>query len=75
MRDLRLKIGGQVDNVDCRKGALLHTNTTSNAESFGNEGNFRFWRNFDAKLARTNNRTRLLAFLTAFLVWMSVVVQ
>lgn len=67
MGDLRLKIGGKVDDVDCTEWAFLRTDTTSNAETFRYEGDFRIWSNFDAQLAGPYDRTGFLAFLTAFL--------
>ena len=67
MRDLRFQIGGQVDDVDGGEGTFLHTDTASYAESFRNESDLRVRGNFDAELARSNDRTRLLALLTTFL--------
>lgn len=48
MRHLAFEVRGKVDNVNCRKGALLHADTASDAKAFGDEGNLRFWRDFDA---------------------------
>jgi hypothetical protein len=65
--DHGLQIGGQVDNVDCVERTFLWTNTTTNAQTFRNEGNLGLWSDFDAQLASANHWARLLAFLATFL--------
>lgn len=67
MGDLTLQIGRQIDNIDCAERAFLWTDTTSYAQALGDEGNFRRGFDFDTKTATTDNGTRLLAFLSAFL--------
>lgn len=57
MRDLRLEIGRQVNNVYGVEWAFLRTDAAADAESFGDEGDFAFWCDFDAKLACANDRT------------------
>lgn len=51
MRDLSLEVGGQVDNVDGVEWALLGTDTASNTQSLGNEGDFAGGVDFNAELA------------------------
>ena len=67
MGHLRLKVRRQIDDIDGAEWALLDTDTTPNAQTFGDEGDFRFGSNFDAELAGPYNGAGLLAFLTAFL--------
>ncbi len=67
MGDLGLKIRRQVDDVDCTKGAFLGTNTTTDAETFGDECDLGLRSDFDTELAGANDRTGFLAFLSAFL--------
>lgn len=67
MCDLGFQVGWQIDNVDGAKGALLGTDTTSNTQVFGDEGDFRGGLNFDTKATTANHGTRLLAFLSTFL--------
>lgn len=67
VRHLRLEVGGQVDNVDGAKGAFFRADTASNAQLFRDKGDFRFWRNLDAKLSGAHDRARFLAFLATFL--------
>lgn len=38
MSHLRFKVRRQIDDVDSAEGALLDTNTTSDAQTFGDEG-------------------------------------
>ena len=71
MSHLGFKVCGQVDNVDGAEGTLLDTDTTSYAQAFGNEGNFRLGGYFDTELASPYNWAGLFAFLTAFLVYRS----
>lgn len=72
MGDLGLEVGGQVDNVNGSEGTLLGADTTTNAQTFGNEGDLRRGIDFNAKLACADHRTRLLALLTTFLQLISL---
>lgn len=65
--DLSLEVGGQVDNADGAEWALLGTDTTTNAEVLGDEGDFRRRLNFDTEASAAHDRARLLAFLPTFL--------
>lgn len=65
--DLAFQVGGQVDDVNCAKWAFLRTDTTSNAQRLGDEGDLGGGVDFNAKLARADHRARLLALLTTFL--------
>jgi len=67
MGDLSLEIRGQIDDVDGVKWAFLWADTATDAQPFGDEGDFGGVVHFDAQLARTDNRTGLLAFLSTFL--------
>lgn len=53
--DLGLQVGGQVDNVDGTERTLLGTDTTTNAQALGNEGDLRLGSHFDTKLTRAND--------------------
>jgi hypothetical protein len=64
--DLALEVCGQVDDSDGVEGALLGADTATNAQRFGNEGETRIGLHLNAELAATNDRARLLAFLTTF---------
>ena len=48
MGNLSLEVGGQVDDVNGTKGTFLGTNATADAESFGDEGDFRVGGDLDA---------------------------
>ena len=65
--DLGLEVGGQVDDVDGVKRALLGTDTTSYTKPLGDEGDFRAGVDLDAQLAGAHNGTRFFAFLPTFL--------
>ena len=67
MRDLGLEVGGQVDNVDGVEGAFLGTDTATDTEALGDEGNLGHVVDLDAQLARADHGTRLFTFLSAFL--------
>jgi hypothetical protein len=67
MCDLGLEVGGQVDDVDGVEGAFFRADTASDAEALRYEGDLGRVGHFDAQLARADNGTRLLAFLSAFL--------
>lgn len=56
MGDLRLKVGRQIDDVDCIERALLRTDTTSYAQSFGDESNLGFRSDLDTELAGAYHR-------------------
>lgn len=57
MSDLSLEIGGQVDDIDGTKRTFLRTDTAADTETFGYEGDFGFWGDFDAQLAGPHDRT------------------
>jgi hypothetical protein len=65
--DLGLEVGGQVDNVNGTEGALLGTDTTTNTQSLGDEGDLGGRVDLNAKLSCADHGTRLLALLTTFL--------
>lgn len=67
MGDLSLKIGWQVDDIDGAKWTFLGTNAAPNTETLRYESDFGVGRDFDAKLASSDDRTGLLAFLATFL--------
>ena len=48
MGDLSFEVGGQIDNVDGIKGAFLRTDTTTNTQALGDEGDFGGRVDFDA---------------------------
>ena len=56
MCDLRLEIGGQVDDINGPKRALLYTDTTSYTKTLGDESNLGLWSNLDAELAGAYDR-------------------
>lgn len=51
MGDLTLEVRGQVDNCNSAKWALFRTNTATNAETLGDEGEPGVGRDFDAELS------------------------
>ena len=57
VRDLRLEVRRQVDDVDGSKWTLLDADTASYAETFGDEGDLGFGCDFDAELSGSYNRT------------------
>lgn len=65
--DVRFEIRWQIDDIDSSKWTFLWTDTASNAKTLGDEGDFRFWSNFDAQSPTANHWTRLLTLLSAFL--------
>lgn len=65
--DRAIQVGRQVDNVDGAKRAFLGTDTTTNAQTFRDEGDLGFGAHFDTELSGTDHRARLLALLTTFL--------
>lgn len=67
MGDLRLQVGGQIDDMDCTKWTFLWANTTTNAQPFRDKRDFRVWCDFNAEFAGTDHWARLFAFLATFL--------
>jgi hypothetical protein len=67
MRNMGLEIRWKVDDIDGAKWAFFRTDTATNTETFGNEGDLRLGGDFNTKPTAPNNRARLLAFLSAFL--------
>jgi hypothetical protein len=65
--DLAFEVGGQVDDGNGVEWAFLRADAAADAERLGDEGEARLGRDFDAELARADDRAGLLAFLTAFL--------
>jgi len=75
VRDLRLEIGGQIDDVDGVEGAFLRADTTSDAQTFADEGDSAGRIHLDAELACAHHGAGLLAFLSAFLGFALVAVD
>lgn len=67
MGDMGFEVGWQIDDINGAKGAFLRTDAATNTQAFRNESDLRFWGDFDAEAATSDNRARLLAFLPAFL--------
>jgi hypothetical protein len=67
MSNLRFEVGRQVDDADGRERAFLWADAATNAQAFGDEGNLGFRTDFNTESPRAHYRTRLLAFLSAFL--------
>ena len=67
MGDLGLEVRGQVDDVDGVKGAFLGTDTASDTQSLGDEGDLGRRVYFDAQLAGAHHWAGLFAFLSTFL--------
>lgn len=67
MGDVRFEVGRQVDDVDCTKRAFLGTDTTSNAETLGDESNLGFGGDFDTETSASHHRARFLTLLPTFL--------
>mmetsp|Transcript_40814 Transcript_40814/g.89258 ORF Transcript_40814/g.89258 Transcript_40814/m.89258 type:complete len:226 (+) Transcript_40814:1469-2146(+) len=72
MRRLRAQVLGQVDDGDGLEGALLHADTTADAEGLRNPGDLRILRDLNAQLACTDHWAKLLALLLALLRLTSV---
>lgn len=51
MGDLGLEIGGKIDDVNCTEWTFLRTNTTTNAQTLGDVGDFGFGGDFDAEFS------------------------
>ena len=66
--DLGLEVGGQVDDGDGIKRALLGADTAADTQGLGDVGDARLGRDLDAQLATLDDGARLLAFLAAFLL-------
>lgn len=69
--DLGLEVGGQVDDVDGVKGAFLRADTATDTQALRDEGDLGFGGDFDAQFAGAYDGTRFLAFLPAFLLYVS----
>jgi hypothetical protein len=65
--DLRLEVGGQVDDVDGIERTFFRANTTTDTETLGDEGNLGCVFDLNTELAGTDDRAGLLALLTTFL--------
>lgn len=65
--DLSLKIGWQIDDMDCSKGAFFRADTTTDAQPLRDIGDLGLGSNFDTEFAGSNHRAGLLAFLSTFL--------
>lgn len=65
--DLGFQVGGQVDNVNGTERALLWTDTTTNAQLLGDEGDLRLGGHFDTHLTRADHGAGFLALLATFL--------
>lgn len=63
VRNLRLEIRGQIDDVDGIEGTFLGTDAASDAQAFGNEGDLAARVDFDAELPRPHHGAALLTFL------------
>lgn len=67
MSDLRLEVGGQVDDVDGIERTFLGADTATNTETLRDEGDFGLVGDLNTELAGTDDRAGFLAFLTTFL--------
>lgn len=65
--DLGLKVGGQVDDMDCTERAFLWADATTDAKTLRDEGDLGFGRDLDAEFSRAYNRAASFAFLPTFL--------
>lgn len=65
--DLGFQVGGQVDDVDGAERTLLGTDTTTDTQALGDEGDLGLGSHFDTELARPDDGTRLLTLLATFL--------
>lgn len=65
--DLALEVGRQVDDVNGAKWTFLGTDTATNAQALGDEGDLGLGGDFNAKFTRAHHRARFLALLTTFL--------
>ena len=67
MGDLGLQVGRQVDDMNRTEGTFLRTDTATDTEALGDEGDLRFGGDLDTKLTRTDDGASLLTFLATFL--------
>jgi hypothetical protein len=67
MGNMRFEVCRQIDNVNSSKWALLWADTTSNAESLGDECDLGFGSNFNAETSASHDGAGFLTFLAAFL--------
>lgn len=65
--NLGLQVGRQVDDVNGTEGAFLGTDTATDTEALGDEGNLGLGSDLDTQLTRTDDGARLLTFLATFL--------
>lgn len=65
--DLGFQVGRQVDDIDRTERAFLGTDTATDTEALGYEGNLGLRGDFDTKLTRTDDGARLFTFLATFL--------
>lgn len=65
--DLRLEVGGQVDNVDGIERTFLGADTATDTETLGDECDLGLVGDFNTELAGTDDRAGFLALLTTFL--------
>lgn len=67
MRNMRLKIGWQIDNIDSPEWTLLGADTATNTQTFGDEGDLGLGGDFDTETPAPNYGARFLTLLSAFL--------
>jgi hypothetical protein len=67
VRDLSLKVGRQIDDVNGTKRAFLRADTATDTQTLRDVGNFGLGRDLDTELSCADDGARFLAFLTAFL--------
>jgi hypothetical protein len=67
MRSGGLEVLGQVDDLNGLEGALLHADTTTDAQLLGDGGELVLLGDFDAELAHLHHGARPLALLPTFL--------
>jgi len=67
MRDVRLEIGWQIDDIDSSKGTFLWADTTTDAKTLRDEGDLGRRIHFDTETATSNDGAGFFAFLSAFL--------
>ena len=57
MSDLSLEVGWQVDDVDRTKRAFFRADTTTDAQTFGDVGDFGLGRDFDTQFTGSDHGT------------------
>jgi hypothetical protein len=67
--DLRFEVGWQVDDADSAEWALLGADTATNTQALGDVCDLGLWGNLDTKTATADDRARLLALLSTFLLY------